>query len=292
MEISNIERFFLNTLLRISLAGVALILISDIFFYPDDKQSIVIDCAVLGACMMSYVFRRKHSVASVLILTSIVLASILYQCITIPLSTTNSLSILLLIGFIHAVMLKGLLQWTMQIITLGIVITIFLLQFFNPGMMDTSDKNELITILITYSVIFFILTYATSVLKSNYDRINKDLQRTVEDTNQKAAKIEAQNEELMRMQEVLNGLNSDLESKVLERTAKIQLQNEVLMRYSYTNAHHLRGPVARMLGLAQVYRLDPSASADSIISMMVEQAHEIDQVVQQINVHLEEGHQQ
>src|SRR5689334_15770949 len=107
MEIGNIERFFLNTLLRISLAGVFLIFISDLVFYPDDTLSLMIDCGVMAAGILSYIFRQKHSVLSVLILTSVVLAAMLYQCLVVPVSTTNSLSILLLVGFIHAVMLRG-----------------------------------------------------------------------------------------------------------------------------------------------------------------------------------------
>ena len=73
--------------------------------------------------------------------------------------------------------------------------------------------------------------------------------------------------------------------------AKIQSQNEILLKYSYANAHHLRGPVARLLGLANVYRLESSIEPDFIITKMVEQAREIDEVVKQINVDLEEGHE-
>lgn len=78
-----------------------------------------------------------------------------------------------------------------------------------------------------------------------------------------------------------------MEKRVDERTDKVKKQNELLVKYSYTNAHHLRGPVARLLGLASIYKIDSSLDVEFIIDKMEEQAHEIDMVVKQINLDLE-----
>jgi signal transduction histidine kinase len=291
MESGNIERFFLNTLLRIVIVGVGLILISDVLFYPADKLSIIIDCIVLCASVISYFLRLQYPTTSVLILTFIVLTAMIYQCLSVPMTTTNSLSIILLVGFIHAVMLKGKMLWTVQIITFSAVVGIFIVQFMHPGMSYTEQRNEMITIVITYSIIFLILTYATATLKASYDRINRRLRESVMDVNKKASEIEAQNSELMAMQDRMNELNTDLEKIVRERTAKVQIQNEILLKYSYTNAHHLRGPVARLLGLANLYRLESAPDSEFIITKMAEQANEIDEVIRKINEDLEEGHE-
>lgn len=291
MEIKNIERFFLNTLLRISIGGVLLILISDFFFYAEDKQSIVIDIIVLAAATAAYLLPRKNPVVATLTLTSIVIASMVYQCLLVPMTTTNSLSIILLVGFIHAVMLKGVLLWVIQVTTVIIVNAIFFVQFTHPGMAYTNERNEMITITITYSIVFIILIYATAILKASYDRINQTLRESVTELNAKATEIVSQNEELTQIQEKLNVLNINLEGEVNERTAKIKVQNEILLKYSYTNAHHLRGPVARLLGLANVYRLETTTDPEIIIAMMEEQAKEIDDVIRKINEDLETGHQ-
>jgi signal transduction histidine kinase len=74
---------------------------------------------------------------------------------------------------------------------------------------------------------------------------------------------------------------------VNERTAKIQSQNEILIKYSYTNAHHLRGPVARLLGLASIYNLETNPDYNFFIRKMADQAKEIDDVIKQINSELE-----
>lgn len=92
---------------------------------------------------------------------------------------------------------------------------------------------------------------------------------------------------MLQIQDKLNQLNSRLEKTVNERTAKLRAQNLTLIKYSYTNAHHLRGPVARLLGLAMVYNLEPTPNPDFYIKKMEDQAKEIDSVIKQIGLDLE-----
>jgi hypothetical protein len=247
MQIKSIERFFLNTLLRISMAGVFLILLSDVFLYPADTQSIVIDVVVFSICTLSYLMRNKWPQASVLVLTIAVLVVMVYQCLSVPISTTNSLSVILLVGFICSVMLKGKTMIGMHLFSVSCIVVIFVVQYRNPGMRFTEQQNEMATVIITYSIIYFILTYATAVLKESYDRMHLYLRDINIQLNQKAGEIAVQNEELVKAHDNLNQMNTDLEQIVNDRTARIRQQNEILLRYAYTNAHHLRGPVERLL---------------------------------------------
>jgi signal transduction histidine kinase len=125
------------------------------------------------------------------------------------------------------------------------------------------------------------------MLKSAYDKIHDSLQAANLESNEKNKEIAAQNEELIQMQDNLNSLNLNLETMVRDRTAKIQMQNEILMKYSYTNAHDLRGPVARLMGLASISGMDENLKPEYIIEKMRQQAVEIDDVVRKINVELE-----
>jgi hypothetical protein len=59
------------------------------------------------------------------------------------------------------------------------------------------------------------------------------------------------------------------------------------LKYNYSNAHHLRGPVARLLGLASLYEIDTGLEPAFIIEKMVNEAKDIDTVVRQINELLE-----
>jgi hypothetical protein len=75
----------------------------------------------------------------------------------------------------------------------------------------------------------------------------------------------------------------------MERTAKVHAQNEMLLKYTYTNAHYLRGPVARLLGLINIQKLEPNPDYNFFFTRVQDQSLEIDEVVKQINSELEEG---
>src|SRR5688500_3935814 len=117
MAVKNIEKFFLNTLLRICIGGISLIFIADFLLYPEDVRSLIIDASILTACIVAYVVRSSYPNGSVFIITSAVLAAMGYQCVVVPLNTTTSLSIILIVGFIFSVMLKGRMMWIMHIVT-------------------------------------------------------------------------------------------------------------------------------------------------------------------------------
>ena len=285
--IKKIELFFLNTLLQICLVGISIILLVDFFLFPEDKLSLAIDGTILMACGVAFAIRKQHPTYAVLTITLIVLAAMIYQCLVVPLNTTTSLSILLVVGFVCSVMLKGRLMHIMHLLVIVSLISIFVLQYSRPELRFSSKANDVITVTITYAVLYFILTFSTAVLKGNYDRVHDDLHASNNQLQEKANKIIHQNQELVQIQEKLNSVNRDLEKIVYERTAKIQHQNEILYKFSYTNAHHLRGPVARLLGLANIFKLEPKPEPEFIVEKMSEQAKEIDQVIRQINVDLE-----
>jgi hypothetical protein len=287
MRLKSIERFFLNTLLRISIAGMLLILSSDFILYPEDSLSLVIDVVVLVSFVIAYFLRSRFPTAAVFTISLVILAAMIYQCLAVPVNTTTSLSIILVVGFIFSVMLRGVTMWVMNSVALLAVEFIFVLQVQDPTRGFSSSPKEIVTVAITYTILYVILAYATYVLKSGYDKLYDSLRETSRQYAEKANEVVAQNEELLQAQENLNSLNANLEQVVNERTAKIQKQNEVLMKYSYANAHHLRGPVARLLGLASLSEIDAQSDPHFIIAKMKDQALEIDTVVRSINSDLE-----
>jgi signal transduction histidine kinase len=287
MHIGNIEQFFLNTILKILIVGALIVLLADIVFFPEDTLSLLIDLTILSGCFVAFLIRNKYPTTAVLTVTQIVLAAMVYQSFVVPVNTTTSLSIILVLGFLYSVMLSGAVMWIMHGLTFSMVNLIFIIQFLNPHLRFSPKVNDMVTVSITYSILYFILAYAAGFLKSSYDKIHQYLQETNEELKQKADEISDQNNELLKAHNNLNALNAHLEEIVNERTEKVQLQNEILYKYSYTNAHHLRGPVARLLGLVNVYQLKPKPDPDFIIEKMADQAHEIDAVIKQINIDLD-----
>ncbi len=117
--------------------------------------------------------------------------------------------------------------------------------------------------------------------------MNLHLRNVNIELHEKSNEIVAQNEELLQIQDHLNSLNATLEKEVSERTFKIKEQNEMLVKYSHTNAHYLRGPVARLLGLASICKMESNPDYDFFISKMLDQTKELDEVIKQINIELE-----
>jgi len=275
MKPKNIENFFLNTVLIISMSGVLLVLLSNLLFFPEDKLSIFISVGILVASIIAYLLRTKYPTIAVVLVTSVALAAMCYQRLTVP-NTSTTLSVVMIVGFVFSVMLRGKVMWVMHGIAFIIINTIFVFH-----------QTDAITAAVTYSTLYFILAYAAGALKFSYDNLSQYLiERNIELIN-KSDEIAVQNQELIKIQANLSALNADLEKVVNERTARIQAQNEILIKYSYTNAHHLRGPVARLLGLASIYQLDSQPNPDFFIQKMVEQANEIDSVISRINSELE-----
>ena len=286
-EHKDINAFFLLALLRISIAGTSLILVTDLIFYPKDVLSLIIDGAILSACILSFAIRHKYFTVSVLIVTVITLMAMFYQCLIVPINTTTSFAIILILGFIFSILLRGNLMWIMHSITYIGIILIFLIQLQKPALRVAPETSEVLTVGITYLVLYIIISYCTGILKLRYDEINQELRTANIELHEKADEIETQNEELLQTHNHLNELNRNLEDLVNERTLKIKAQNEMLIKYSYTNAHHLRGPIARLLGLIAIQRLETNPDYEFFFNKMEDQANEIDTVVKQINSDLD-----
>jgi len=106
--------------------------------------------------------------------------------------------------------------------------------------------------------------------------------RLVLELKEKTHEIEAQNDELVQSHENLNQINQHLENLVEERTQKIRKQNELLLNYAYTNAHHLRGPVARVLGLIQLSRMKTDLDFPWFFEKVEDETKAIDLIIKQI----------
>lgn len=286
---NKVEHFFLNALLGISIAGNVLTLTIDLLLPPSDPLSVPSDIIFTITLVTAYFLRKRFRTGSVLMLTTVSLVTVLHQAYRQPPSTVTSLVLIMLVGFVISVMLKGRLMWGMHIITLLAVNGLFTFQYLAPALRFTLTENDTVNLAISFSILYFILIYAAAVLKKLYDKNTELMIDLYNEIQMRNNEIVAQNEELMQIQDHLHELNVNLEKKVNERTAQIQVQNEILIKYSYTNAHQLRGPVARLLGLAAVYDLDKTSDPGFFIHKMKEEAENIDTVIKKINQDLNEN---
>ncbi len=135
------------------------------------------------------------------------------------------------------------------------------------------------------SISFFIFQ---SIITYN-DSLNK---RILSELKLKSEQIETQNEELVQSQERLNEINQHLEDLVLKKTEDIKAQNEKILRYAFFNAHHVRGPVARVLGLIQLSKLETDLNYQWFFEKVEHETKQIDDIITGIAKELDEIDQQ
>lgn len=111
------------------------------------------------------------------------------------------------------------------------------------------------------------------ILQKAYEKINlhkqqiksqrNDLKRLIETITNYKDKLKKQQEKLITLNEEIKSLNEYLESKVQERTEELRKiieslskQNQDLEQFSYIISHNLRAPVARILGLVNIFDVE------------------------------------
>lgn len=111
-----------------------------------------------------------------------------------------------------------------------------------------------------------------------------------EEILQQREQILKQNDTLVKYAEEIKAINQTLEQRVAQRTATLNEQNKQLTEYAFVNAHLLRGPLSRILGLVEVIRFTESKEEVlKFIELLDISTKELDAVVHRITTILNEG---
>jgi tetratricopeptide (TPR) repeat protein len=136
-----------------------------------------------------------------------------------------------------------------------------------------------------FAVIVTILAfiYFKSLVKKR--QTNKELlalNKRIKDQNEE---IREQAEELNQMNYEIAAINENLEALVKEKTHKILEQNQKLIEYTSHNAHQVRGPLARILGLINLINLGmvKPDEMEFTLKEISKASDELDSVIREIN---------
>lgn len=172
-----------------------------------------------------------------------------------------------------------------------------------------------IVILITYSLMVGTVTFLKWVSEKNGEKAEKlieELNRTNEELSEKNTKIERQNREIMMQASSLNSSQKKLqeaysiieEQKNLLLRQNLNLSNELieinkdlsetnnelikhnheLRQFSYTVSHNLRGPVASLIGLVNLFdSTNLSEANQEILSHIRTSVTRLDNVIKDLN---------
>lgn len=122
----------------------------------------------------------------------------------------------------------------------------------------TSPNYYFINYITIYS--FFVLTGSTYFLKYSFEKSENENQSLIEQLSERQKEILAASQLIKHQRETLAQENRQLNKEVIEKNNQLTETNQELIRhnndlqqYSYTVSHNLRGPVASLKGLFQVF---------------------------------------
>jgi signal transduction histidine kinase len=261
----DIESFFFSLFLKVLIAGALIIVSSDLITGSPNFVNI----GVTALFIISFLLRKYVSLkASVLFFTSTIFVLMFYRGFTTDgFYSGNRMIMFLTLGFIYSLLLESPWRWIMHAITLVSIFVLFVWQFLHPEFFFGKGGTDIISEGLQYFVIYVSIGFSTMILKDKYD---------------------AQKEELLLRQNELNAINDNLEALVNERSQKIIIKNEQLTKYAFTNAHNVRGPLARILGLILVSKLEKESDYTFFFEKVKEEAESIDKILKQINDELDQ----
>lgn len=130
--------------------------------------------------------------------------------------------------------------------------------------------------LIAGLVIVLLFTYLVYLNFTRKRKANEALKKLNE-------QIELQTEELRRANEEIITMNNNLETVVQKRTEELKRKNKQLKEYLASHSHIVRAPLARILGLVDLYEPGDSKNLDFINENLHKSATELDQALRDIN---------
>ncbi|WP_375561955.1 tetratricopeptide repeat protein [Bernardetia sp. OM2101] len=164
---------------------------------------------------------------------------------------------------------------------------------------EQQNRKYFLLGLTTFLVIFVIIVRAYWINKKSsikLHKINLKLSATQEEVikqnrtlSEQSAELTTQAEELKSSHEELVTMNDNLESMVTERSQELVEKNKMLEEYAFINAHKLRAPVARLLGIMQILELSKDTTEiEFYLQLCNKEIQDLDRIVWAIKEAIEE----
>lgn len=176
---------------------------------------------------------------------------------------------------------NGLPKWI--ILSIYIIALVIMLYFpFVLGSLKTDNLN-LDSKPIDFFIIALVITFFTIYLKDKYLFYRKQIAIRNDQLQRVALKLVNQNDELQKQREEIKAINENLEGMIVEHTKGIEIKNKELSEYAFINAHLVRAPLSRIMGLATLMESDPNTYSPQEIQRIKALANKMDSVVRKIN---------
>lgn len=176
-----------------------------------------------------------------------------------------------------------------QMVFLGIYAVALLLLMAVPSLFGIENNYDLSKIPpIQRNLDYFIVACLTAFFIVYLKKQLHSFQNRISDRYMQLKKVSStlaeQNEELNQQQDELTMINENLESIVRDRIAEIEKKNRDLSEYAFINAHLVRGPLSRVIGITSlILRETTDETRKKEIQAISYLAGDIDKVVRKIS---------
>jgi signal transduction histidine kinase len=176
---------------------------------------------------------------------------------------------------------NGIPKW----ISLGLYIVALTIMLYFPAVLGPlkQDNLNLDSKPIDYFIVAVIITFFTIYLKNKYLFYRKQIAIRNDQLQRVAMKLAAQNLELDKQRAEIKSINENLEELIVQHTRGIENKNKELAEYAFINAHMLRAPLSRILGLAGLMEGNAQLYEAADVHRIKTVANEMDLVIREIN---------
>lgn len=139
----------------------------------------------------------------------------------------------------------------------------------------------LISLLILLFNRFNVATHRKKIIELQKLKVEASNSKLIEKNHE----IQYQADTINKINKEIKHINESLEVKVQNRTKKIELQNVRLRKYAFANAHEVRAPLSRLLGLINLWDKESMTETDQdfIIENISVSTIELDKIIKKVS---------
>ena len=176
---------------------------------------------------------------------------------------------------------NDILKW----LSIGVYLTMIAVLVYFPSVFESGSSHalNLNSKPIDYFIVALIITLFTAYLKNKYVFFRQQVEVRNAQLERIANTLIHQNDELRSQQEEIRAINENLENIIQGHTRGIEIKNRELAEYAFINAHMLRAPLSRILGLTSLMEMDSRINEQPEVQNIKSLAIEMDAVIKKIN---------
>jgi len=193
--------------------------------------------------------------------------------------------LLFLVMIVIVITSHGFLQVTIMM-AYGLVICLFAFTTVLNSFSSHNPNYSLLSREFDFLMNSAVLILVTFYLKENFLSYRESVELTNEKLKKSTEKMMEQTQELYQQQVELNLLRNNLEKIISRKITESQYKAEILKEYSFVNSHHVRAPLARVLGLIDLIEVEnqrSNASSAALLHKIKTDAEELDVILKKIN---------